>query len=140
MTPYEARGRFVEAQVARLATASLDGRPHIVPITFAVDGDTIVTAIDAKPKRGGALRRLTSIGVNPRVSVLVDHYDADWTRLWWARADGVASVIHDGPELEHALALLRARYTQYAEVALDGPAILVRVDRWSGWSGWSADL
>ena len=134
MTPAEARARFDKARVARLATVGPDGAPHIVPITFALRGDTIVTAVDGKPKRGTPLRRLENAANNPRVSVLVDAYDADWARLWWARADGRASVLADGAELDAALAALRGRYPQYEIVALTGPAIVIAVDRWSGWS------
>ena len=134
MTPEEARSRFVDARVAHLATADAEGIPHIVPITFALEADRIYTAVDAKPKRSGALRRFENVAANPRVSVLVDHYDADWSRLWWARADGSASVVSSGATFEHALALLRARYPQYAETELIGPAMVIRVARWSGWS------
>jgi len=134
MTPTEARARFEEASVARLATVRPDGAPHIVPVTFALDGDTIVTAVDGKPKRGTPLRRFENVAADPRVSVLVDAYDADWARLWWARADGRASIVADGAELERALAALRARYPQYESVALIGPALVIAVDRWSGWS------
>ena len=130
MTPGEARARFASAPVARLATVTPDGRPHLVPVTFALDGDTIYTAIDAKPKRGTPLRRLTNIAANPRVTLLVDEYDEDWSRLWWVRADGVASVEAIGPK---ALVLLRDRYEQYGAVELTGPVIVVRVDRWLGW-------
>jgi PPOX class probable F420-dependent enzyme len=120
------RERFLAARVARLATSG----PHVVPICFALDGDTIWTAVDAKPKRTRALRRLENIASDPRVSVLVDHYDdADWSRLWWARADGVATVSEDGP-----VDLLVARYAQYAESPPAGPFIAVAVERWSGWS------
>ena len=133
MTPHEARSRFVAARVARLATPGPNG-PHIVPITFAVEGDMIVTAIDAKPKRGGPLRRIRNVEADPRVAVLDDEYDEDWTRLWWARADGHAAVVGDGASWEHAVGLLRARYAQYRDSPIDGPAIVVRVDRWSGWS------
>src|SRR5689334_3495027 len=90
MTPAEARGLFETARVARLATADAEGRPHLVPICFTLDGDRIVTAVDHKPKRTSKLRRLENIAVNPRASALVDDYDDDWTRLWWARADGAA--------------------------------------------------
>lgn len=134
MTPDEARSRFVEARVAHLATVDGDGAPHIVPITFAVEGDRIYTAADAKPKRGGPLRRFTNVADNPRVSVLVHAYDDDWSRLWWARADGEASVLSTGASLKHATELLQARYPQYSETALTGPAMVIRVDRWSGWS------
>ena len=120
--------------MARLATVGPDGAPHIVPITFALDGGTIVTAVDGKPKRGTPLRRFENVAADPRVSVLVDAYDADWARLWWARADGRASIAADGVELERAFAALRARYPQYKSVALTGPALVIAVDRWSGWS------
>jgi PPOX class probable F420-dependent enzyme len=137
LTPDEARARFEASPVAHLATVRPDGSPHVVPISFALDGDTIWTAVDAKPKRGTRLRRLENVAANPRVSVIVDHYEADWTRLWWARADGHASEYWQGPELERALALLRARYPQYAEVRLQGPALGITVDRWTGWSASS---
>ena len=77
--PRHAR-RFAASRVARLATATPDGAPHLVPIVFAVRGDTIYHGVDAKPKRTTQLRRLANIAANPRVSVLVDHYDDDWTR------------------------------------------------------------
>jgi PPOX class probable F420-dependent enzyme len=134
VTPAEARAHFEATPVARLATVGADGAPHIVPVTFALDGETIVTAVDGKPKRGTPLRRFDNVAANPRVSVLVDAYDEDWARLWWARADGHASVLTAGAELEAALAALRARYPQYATVALTGPAMSIAVDRWSGWS------
>src|ERR671935_135408 len=84
----EARALLASARVARLATADAEGRPHLVAITFAVDGDEIITAVDHKPKRTVRLRRLANIEANPRVSVLADHYEDDWSGLWWARADG----------------------------------------------------
>ncbi len=134
MTPDEARTRFAAAPVARLATVDARGHPHIVPITFAVDGDRIVTAVDGKPKRGSRLHRLENIEANPRVSLLVDHYHDDWRRLWWARADGTARIVDAGPELTRVLDLLRERYPQYERVELIGPAIVVEVESWSGWA------
>jgi len=131
VTPTEARTRFASAPVARMATVMPDGRPHLVPVTFALDGDTIYTAIDAKPKRGTPLRRLTNIAANPRVALLVDEYDDDWRQLWWVRADGLASVEATHPR---AVSLLRDRYAQYREVEITGPVIIVRIDRWVGWS------
>jgi PPOX class probable F420-dependent enzyme len=133
VTPHEARARFVDARVAYLATADAFGTPHIVPVTFAIEADTIMTAIDGKAKAAGPMRRVANVQANPAVSLLVDGYDEDWTRLWWARADGRAAIARPGAMLEHALGLLRARYPQYRETPLDGPAIIVRVDRWSGW-------
>lgn len=134
MTPDEARARFAAERVARLATVDATGRPHLVPIAFVVGGDRIVTAIDAKPKAAGPLRRLENIAANPRVSLLVDHYHDDWRRLWWVRADGSARIAAEGPELESALALLRERYPQYRGAELIGPAIVVEVERWTGWA------
>jgi PPOX class probable F420-dependent enzyme len=134
VTPDEARSRFASARVARLATVDAGGAPHLVPVTFALDGDRIVTAVDAKPKRGAPLRRLANVRLNPRVSLLADEYDDDWGRLWWARADGIARIVDEGPGLARAFDLLRERYAQYATVALIGPAVVVEVERWLGWS------
>jgi PPOX class probable F420-dependent enzyme len=139
MTTNLARDRFRLAPVARLASADAAGRPHLVPITFALlDAETIVSAVDHKPKRTTALRRLANIEANPAVSLLVDHYDDDWSRLWWARADGRARVIDpDGDPALRAAALdaLVARYANYREARPDGAVIIVTVKRWSTWSG-----
>lgn len=124
-----ARERFAQARVARLATVSIDGSPHLVPIVYAISDDRIVSAVDQKPKSTTHLRRLDNIAVNPFVSALVDEYDEDWTRLWWARADGWARVIDD-----YDLAPLISRYEQYRSQPPSGPAIVIEVDRWSGWS------
>lgn len=135
MTPEEARGLFAGARVARLATADARGRPHLVPITFAVAGDTVYSAVDDKPKRTTALRRLANIAVNPRVAVLVDHYEDDWRRLWWVRADGAGRVLTAGEaEAREAVALLAARYAPYAQRPPAGPVLAIDVQRWSGWS------
>jgi PPOX class probable F420-dependent enzyme len=123
---------FATARVARLATVDATGAPHVVPMVFAVVGDRIHTAVDSKPKRTRALRRLANIAAEPRVTVLADHYDEDWTRLWWVRADGTARV-HDGDA--EALAALTARYPQYREAAPAGPFIEITVARWSSWRG-----
>src|SRR5919198_6094826 len=124
----EARERFIRAQVARLATASADARPHLIPIVFAVARDVLYTAVDAKPKTTTSLRRLANIAANPAVAVLVDHYDDDWTRLWWARADGTARVI-DGADADAALRLLAARYPAYETQPPPGPVIAIEVTR-----------
>ena len=135
MEPAEARLRFAAARVARLATVGEDGRPHIVPVTFAVADDVIVTAVDHKPKRTTALRRLANIRANARVALLADEYsDDDWPALWWARADGIASVLESGDLRERMVRLLADRYEQYRSQPPAGPAILVAVERWSGWS------
>ena len=136
MQPDEVRARFTAAQVARLATVGADGLPHLVPVCFAVDGDRIVTAVDHKPKRTSRLRRLANIAANPGVCLLVDAYDAaDWTALWWARADGTARVLEEGdPTAEEAIAALVERYPQYRLTRPTGPVIDIAVSRWSGWS------
>lgn len=123
-----------ESSSAYLATAGADRRPHIVPVTFAVDDDEVVIGIDQKPKATTDLKRLRNIEENPRVAVLCDEYDDDWTKLWWVRADGAASVVTQGDRWESAIDLLRARYPQYEADPPRGPVIVIRVDRWSGWS------
>jgi len=120
--------------VARLATVSPGGAPHIVPVTFAVDGDTIYSAVDAKPKTTARLARLRNITAEPRVAVLADHYEEDWGRLWWARADGAATILAGAAEMAAPLALLARRYPQYRATPPGGPVIRVQVERWSGWA------
>jgi PPOX class probable F420-dependent enzyme len=131
MNEAEARERFVQARVARLATLNRDGAPHIVPICFAVDGDVIYSAIDHKPKRSAHPQRLTNINRDSRVAILVDHYDEHWENLWWVRADGHARVVSAG---EQAVALLARRYEQYRERPPRGNMIVIDVARWSGWA------
>jgi len=130
----EARGRFGAARVARLATVGGPGSPHLVPVTFAVAGDRIYTAVDAKPKTTRDLRRLRNIRGNPRVAVLADHYDEDWSRLWWARADGRAVILDAPDDMAGPIRLLAERYPQYRRSPPAGPVICVVVDRWAGWA------
>jgi PPOX class probable F420-dependent enzyme len=129
------RERFGRARVGRLATADADGRPHLVPFCFALVADRIVSVVDAKPKRTQQLRRLANIRAQPRVSVLVDEYDEDWSRLWWVRADGTARVVESGPDRDAAVAELVAKYRQYVEQPPEGPLVEITVDRWRGWAG-----
>jgi len=133
--PALARERFAGARVARLATADSAGRPHLVPIVFAVAGDVVYSAVDAKPKRSTALRRLANVKANPAVSLLVDHYDEDWTTLWWVRADGRGRVLDPtDAEARRAVELLAGRYPQHRLQPPQGPVLAVDVERWSGWS------
>jgi len=138
MADFDAAARFAEAQVAMLATAAPDATPHVVPVVFAVhttaDATTVYTAVDAKRKSTRRLRRLTNIETNPKVSLLVDHYEDDWGRLWWVRADGLAEVHERGDEMATGYRLLRSKYVQYQRVALDGPVVVVRVTRWASWA------
>jgi PPOX class probable F420-dependent enzyme len=133
VTTAEARERFAAARVARLATADEHGRPHLVPIVFAVAGDHVYSAVDAKPKRTTALRRLENVRMNPAVALLVDHYDdTDWSALWWVRADGLGRVLDpEDEEARRAVALLGERYPQQRAT---GAVLAVDVERWRGWS------
>jgi PPOX class probable F420-dependent enzyme len=134
MRPDEARGLFATARVARLATADVEARPHLVPICFALDGDQIFTAVDQKPKRSVRLRRLDNLAANPQASALADLYDDDWSSLWWVRADGTARVIAPGsPEHRRIVELLTDRYDQYRDDPPAGPAIALEVSHWTGW-------
>jgi len=128
------RQRIAEARVARLATVGENGKPHVVPITFALQGDTIFFAVDSKPKRTAQLQRLRNIAANPAVTVLVDHYEEDWSRLWWVRADGTASVLEEGPRSDRAIDLLVERYPQYRHARPPGPAVAISIVRISGWA------
>jgi PPOX class probable F420-dependent enzyme len=129
------RAHLAAARVGRLATVRPDGGPHVVVCCFAVAGDQVWTAIDAKPKRPGArLQRLANIRANPRASLLVDHYEEDWDQLWWVRVDGAAAVLEIGNEEDRAIAALTARYPQYARARPPGPVIAIAIERITGWS------
>ena len=123
----ECRRLLEHARVARLATSDRAGQPHLVPVVFVVQGNDIVFVVDAKPKRTAALKRLRNIAENPAVSLLVDHYDEDWSRLWWVRADGTATIEEPTP---HHLELLAEKYPQQTPV---GPAVRIRILGLTGW-------
>ncbi len=133
MDETEVRRRVSEARVARLATVTADGTAHVVPCCFAVEGDTILTAVDGKPKSTTALKRLANIEAHPGVSLVVDHYEDDWDRLWWVRVDGRARIVRSGPERERALDALAAKYPQYQEVRPPGAVIVVEDLTWRSW-------
>jgi PPOX class probable F420-dependent enzyme len=130
----EMRELVGQARVGRLATLDAEARPHLVPICFALEGDMLYSAVDEKPKRSRRLKRLENIRRHPHVSVLVDRYEEDWSRLWWVRLDGTASVLEEGPEREHGLALLQAKYEQYRAEPPTGAVIAVRLESWRGWA------
>jgi PPOX class probable F420-dependent enzyme len=139
----DAPSRFAAARVARLATVNATGTPHLVPVVFAVVGEAVWSAVDAKPKSTTALRRLANVLANPAVSLLVDHYADDWSRLWWVRADGRASVLAlDGsgdsraeePDPLDGLDALVSKYPQYRKEPPPGPLLRVHVTRWASWS------
>jgi PPOX class probable F420-dependent enzyme len=128
------RARLSTARVGRLATVRPDGRPHVVVCCFAIEGERVWTAVDAKPKATTNLQRLANVRANPWASLLVDHYSEDWDELWWVRVDGPAAVLEAGGERDAALAALSAKYEQYAASPPAGPVIAITAGRLSGWS------
>jgi PPOX class probable F420-dependent enzyme len=137
LTGAEARERFAASPVARLATADAAGRPHLVPVVFVVADACVAMAVDHKPKRSPRLKRLANIRANPAVCLLVDHYDDDWDRLWWVRADGRAHILPPpdrSADAKRWTALLAAKYPRhYAEHAPAGEIVQITVTRWTGW-------
>jgi PPOX class probable F420-dependent enzyme len=130
----DARSRVEQARVARLATRDVGGRLHLVPVCFALEGDTLYSAVDAKPKRSRALRRLENVRADPDVAVLVDEYAEDWSSLWWVRLRGRGRVLEGGEEHRQAADLLRRKYPQYAADPLEGPVLAVEIDEWREWT------
>lgn len=129
---------MIEARVARLATVRPDGTPHVVPITFVLDGNRIFSAIDHKPKTTANLQRLRNLEANPAASFIVDHYDDDWSLLWWARADGSTRVVEGGPDHERAVTGLVEKYAPYRTHRPTGPVLVIEIDRWRSWSAGPA--
>ncbi len=130
----DARDRLIEARVGRLATVDAKGRPSIVPCCFVLDGETVYSAVDDKPKSTTRLARLENVNNDPAAVLLVDHYDEDWATLWWVRVRGSGRSVTDEEERGRAVALLRAKYPQYATHALDGPVLAIDVESWRSWS------
>jgi PPOX class probable F420-dependent enzyme len=130
---FELRERVAAARVGHLATVRAGGRPHVVVCCFALDGDDIFTAVDAKPKTTTDLQRLRNVAANPWASLLVDHYDEDWRALWWVRVDGPASTVTGGDTLRRALAALVEKYDQYRAAPPDGPVLVLHAEAWRGW-------
>jgi PPOX class probable F420-dependent enzyme len=130
------RRLVTEARVARLATIDPDGRPHVVPIVFAHagDADTFYSAVDAKPKRSRTLRRIENARERPDVTLLVDHFEEDWSKLWWVRVRGSARVLDDGDEARRALALLVEKYDAYRADPPAPPVLAIDAHEWRGWS------
>ena len=136
--PQELRRRVAAAPVARLATIRRDGGPRLVPITFALVDELPCFVVDeVKPKRDTRLARLADIARDPRVTLLVDHYEADWAALWWVRIDGTAAVHEAGELRERAVDVLAAKYPPYRAARPAGPVVAITPRRWSGWSAGS---
>ncbi len=134
MEEAEARALLAAARVAHLATVRPDGRPHVVPVTFAVVGNFVVTMVDHKPKTTTRLQRLANVAAHPSASLLIDHWSEDWTQLLWVRVDGPARIHIDDSIWSEGGAALTAKYHQYADRPPAGPAIVISIDRISGWS------
>lgn len=128
-----AYARLSASPIGHLVTVRPEGAPHIVPVTFAIVGSRVVTAIDHKPKSTVRLQRLANIETNPSVSFMVDHYSDDWEQLWWVRVDGDAEIMNAGSVFDSAIGALRAKYHQYRQVTLDGPVISITTDRIRYW-------
>jgi PPOX class probable F420-dependent enzyme len=129
--------RLAEARVGRLATVDAAGDPHVVPVCFVLDGDTVYWAVDHKPKATRRLRRLANLEAHPVAELVVDHYVEEWAKLWWIRVRTDATVLEPGPEADHALDLLAAKYAQYRERRPEGPVVRLAVSRWSSWPAGS---
>lgn len=131
----EARRRLAAAPVASLATVRADGRPHVVPIVFALEGDRVYSIADPKPKDGLDLLRHRNIAATRAVSLLVDEYDEAWEQLWWVRADGAGRVVEEGPERELTIRLLRSKYPQYETWRTPfGAATVIEIERIASWT------
>ena len=129
MDEARSRAHLSAARVGHLATVRPDGRPHVVACCFALYGDRLWTAVDAKPKATPRLQRLANVRAHPRASLLVDHYEEDWTRLWWVRVEGPAEVL----ESTRAIDALAAKYEQYRDARPAGPVIAIAPERWRSW-------
>jgi PPOX class probable F420-dependent enzyme len=128
-----ARRRLTSARVGYLATVTAASRPHLVPCCFAIHGDTLYSAIDAKPKSTLDLRRLQNIRSNTAASLLVDHYDEDWATLWWVRVDGNGRTADDSAERRRAIDLLAIKYEHYRSMPPPGPVLAIDISGWRMW-------
>ena len=116
-----------------------EGKPHLVPVCFVLVQDDLYWAVDQKPKARRELARVRNLALNPYAELLVDHYEADWTRLWWVRVGCTGAVLEMDEEALRALDLLAAKYPQYRARPPEGPVVRLRALRWSGWSGDGVD-
>jgi len=134
--PAEVADFIASARVGRLATANRSGQPLVVPFCYAWDGEALVSAIDAKPKRAGDLKRVRNIRENPKVSVVIDHYDEDWRRLRWVIIQGLAEILTAGSDFAAGIDLLLSKYPQYRVMELSrdsGTMIKVRPGKVLQW-------
>ena len=132
-TVADATARLRRARVGRLGTIGV-GAPHVVPCCFAVDETVAYSAVDDKPKTTPRLQRLADVSAHPFATLLVDHYDEDWSALWWIRVSGPARIITGGAEHARAVGLLRVKYPQYLDHALTGPVLALELQEWRTWA------
>ena len=133
MNDDEMRARLTEARIGRFATVTGEGWPHLVPCCFALEGNVVYSAVDAKPKSTLALRRLENLRANPHAALLVDFYTDDWSTLWWVRIDGLGRVIDSGAERDAAVSLLAVKYEQYTRDPPPGPVVVLDIVTWRSW-------
>lgn len=127
-------------RVGHLATADAEGVPHVVPVCYAVAGDSAYITIDEKPKRAGPLKRVRNVMENPAIALVVDRYDEDWTRLGWVMLRGQGEILESGAEHDRAQALLRARYPQLGAMRIEAlPVIAIRIERTASWGNLTSD-
>ena len=122
-----------EARVGHLATTTPDGRSHVVPCCLALSGLVLYSAVDGKPKSSARLQRVRNLEANPAASLVVDHYEEDWTKLWWVRIDGIARIVESGSDRDVALESLAAKYAQYQRDPPPGPVIAIDTRTWRAW-------
>ncbi len=135
------RAFLLGQRVARLASADACGVPHVVPVCFALAGETVYITVDEKPKHrpGRTLKRIRNLIENPAVALVADHYEEDWRRLGWVMLRGRAEILHEGEEHDRAQTLLRERYAQYREMSLAAlPVIAIRIARVASWGDLNA--
>jgi PPOX class probable F420-dependent enzyme len=132
-----ARELLIESRLGHLATSTKRGKPHVVPICYVLDGASLYTPIDQKPKqrKPSQLRRVLNIAENPNVCLVVDHYEEDWNELKYVIVHGSAEIVHEGETHERAVTLLREKYDQYRQMKLeDRPVIKIKPMSVVAWS------
>ena len=128
------RRKVAEARVARVGTLDQRGSIHLVPVVYAMDGDTWYSPSDAGPR---PVKRLRNVLADPRATILIDDYDEVWSRVWWVRLRGQGRMVESAAESERARRLLAAKYPQFggdAEASTAGPVMAIDIQEWAGWS------
>lgn len=134
LEPDICRERFAAGRVARLGTIDAEGRAHLVPVVFALDGEVAFSPIDHKPKTTPDLVRARNIARDPRVTLLVDHYEDDWTLLWWVRSRGLGEILERGSAWQTAVDALTVKYPRYRDEPLTERILAISISEWSGWA------